>query len=129
MLQNEGQSLTATQIAQTVVVHSSGANVTLGEVARVVDGAEPRISAASINGEPGVILMVDSQFGANTLEVTQGVDQALAELQPTLAAQGITVHTDIFRPANFIETVNPQRALVSAAGRGADCCRAVFVPV
>lgn len=118
VLQNEGQSLTATQIAQTVVVHSSGANVTLGDVARVVDGVEPRISAASVNGEPGVILMVDSQFGANTLEVTQGVDQALAELQPTLAAQGITVHTDIFRPANFIETSihNVRSSLLLGAG-------------
>jgi Cu/Ag efflux pump CusA len=104
VLQNEGQSLTAEQIAQTVVVHSNSANVTLGEVARVMDGAEPRISAASVNGEPGVILMVDSQFGANTLEVTQRVDQALGELQPTLALEGITLHTDIFRPANFIAT-------------------------
>jgi CzcA family heavy metal efflux pump len=104
VLQNEGQSLTAEQIAQTVVVHSSGANVMLGEVARVMDGTAPRISAASVNGEPGVILMVDSQFGANILEVTQRVDQALGELQPTFAPQGITLHTDIFRPANFIAT-------------------------
>lgn len=104
VLQNEGQSLTAQQIAQTVVVHSSGANVTLGEVARVVDGAEPRISGASIDGEPGVILMVDSQFGSNALEVTRGVDQALGDLQPALLSQGIAVHTDIFRPANFIAT-------------------------
>ena len=50
------------------------------------------------------ILMVDSQFGANTLEVTRGIDEAIGELQPTLKAQGIAVDTDIFRPANFIET-------------------------
>ena len=104
VIENQGQSLTPDQIARTVVVHENGANVTLGEVARVEDGAEPRISAASINGEPGVILMVDSQFGANTLEVTRGIDEALGELQPTLKAQGIAVDTDIFRPANFIET-------------------------
>lgn len=104
VLQSEGQSLTAKQLAQTVVVHANGANVTLGEVARIVDGAEPRIGAASINGDPGVILMVDSQFGANTLEVTRGIDRALGELQPTLTAQGIAVDTNIFRPANFIET-------------------------
>ena len=129
VLQNEGQSLTADQIAQTVVVHENGANVTLGEVARVEDGAEPRISAASINGEPGVILMVDSQFGANTLEVTRGIDEALGELQPTLTAQGIAVDTDIFRPANFIETSihNVRSSLL--LGAGLNCCGAVFVPV
>ncbi len=118
VLENQGQSLTADQIAQTVVVHENGANVTLGEVARVKDGAEPRISAASVNGEPGVILMVDSQFGANTLEVTRGIDEALGELQSTLTAQRIAVDTDIFRPANFIETAihNVRSSLLLGAG-------------
>ena len=118
VIENEGQSLTADQVAQTVVVHENGANVTLGEVARVVDGAEPRISAASINGEPGVILMVDSQFGANTLDVTNGIDEALGELHPTLAAEGIAVDTDIFRPAIFIKTAihNVRSSLLLGGG-------------
>jgi CzcA family heavy metal efflux pump len=103
VLQTEGQSVTAEQLARTVLVHRNGANVTLGDVASVVDGPEPRISAASIMGEPGVILMVDSQLGANVLEVTRGLDQALAELRPALAAQGVVTNAEVFRPANFIE--------------------------
>jgi CzcA family heavy metal efflux pump len=104
ILQTEGQSVTAEQLAQTVLVHRNGANVSLGDVARVVDAPEPPISAASVMGQPAVILMVDSQLGANALEVTRGLDQALAELHPSLTGQGVVIHTDIFRPANFIET-------------------------
>jgi len=47
--------------------------------------------------------MVSAQYGANTLAVTSGLDQALVELRPVLERQGIAVHTDIFRPATFIE--------------------------
>ena len=104
VLQTEGQFPAAEQLSRTVLLHHNGVNVTLGDVADVVDGPAPRISAASVMGRPGVILMVDAQLGANTLEVTRGLDAAVAELRPTLEAQGVSLDTDIFRPANFIET-------------------------
>src|SRR5262249_39675757 len=103
VLQTEGQSLTAEQLAQTVVVHHNGANVLLGDVARVQDAPAPTIGAATIRETPGVILIVDSAYGANTLEVTQDVDKALAELRPALEAQGVSLHSDIFRAADFID--------------------------
>ncbi len=56
VLQTEGQSVTAAQLARTVLIHHSGANVTLGDVARVVDAPAPIIGAASIGGKPGVLL-------------------------------------------------------------------------
>src|SRR6266571_4295380 len=85
LLQTQGQSLAPEHLAQTVLVHHNGANVTLGEVAQVVEAPEPPLGAAAIMGEPGVILSVSSQYGANTLAVTQQVEQALEELRPTLA--------------------------------------------
>jgi len=117
VLQTEGQSVTAEQLARTVLVHHNGANVILGDVAKVVDGPQPRISAASIMGEPGVILMVDSQLGANALEVTRGLNQALAELRPAFTAQGVETNAEVFRAANFIETalVNVRSSLLIGA--------------
>ena len=103
ILQTEGQALTPPELASVVLVHRNGVNLTLGDVCKVADAPAPRISAASIMGQSGVIMMVDSQFGANTIEVTQGLDGALAELRPVLVSQGVTLHTDIFRPASFIE--------------------------
>ena len=61
----------------------------------------PLIGDAVINDGPGIMLVVQKYRGANTLEVTRGVEEAMDELQPGLP--GITVDTTIFRPATFIE--------------------------
>jgi CzcA family heavy metal efflux pump len=104
VLQTEGQSITPEQIAGTVLVHRNGANVTLGQVCRVADAPAPSIGGASVRGQPSLMLMISSQYEANTLEVTRGLDQALADLRPALASQGIALDTNIFRPADFIQT-------------------------
>lgn len=103
VLQTEGQSLTAAQLSRTVLIHHNGTNVTLGDVARVSDAPAPAIGAASIRGTPAVILIIDGAYGANTLDVTAGIDRALEDLRPSLEAQGISLHTDLFRAADFIE--------------------------
>ena len=104
ILQSEGQSLTPAQIAATVLVRQNGANVTLGQVAEVVDAPAPAFGAASVEGKTGVVLNVDGQYGSNTAEVTVRVEKALHDLNPALQRQGIVMHTDLFRPANFIDT-------------------------
>lgn len=117
VLQSKGQSLTAEELAQSVVSQSHGAIVRLGDLGRVVAAPEPPIGAASIMGETGVDLIVSSQFGANTLEVTRNVEQALKELRPSLAARDVTLHPNLFRPANFIETAthNVKKSLLIGA--------------
>lgn len=117
VLQTEGQSLSAAQLARMVLVHHNGANVLLGDVARVVDAPAPAIGAATIRGKPGVILIVDAAYGSNTLEVTQGLDQALADLRSSLEAQGISLHPEVFRAADFIDVAlhNVRDSLVIGA--------------
>ncbi len=103
VLQTEGQPITPVDLSHTVLIHHSGANVTLGDVARVEDAPAPIIGAASIRGKPCVILVIDAAYGSNTLEVTQGIDKAVADLRPTLEAQGISLHSEVFRAADFID--------------------------
>jgi CzcA family heavy metal efflux pump len=104
VLQTEGQMIEPGLLARTVIRAQNGEAVTLGDVARVVDAPAPSISAANIMGRPGVLVKVSIQYGANTLEVTRRVEQALADLQEPLGAQGVALRTDLFRAANFIET-------------------------
>ena len=103
-LQVQGQSLTPAQIARTVVLQKGGANVTLGDVATVVEAAEPPVGAATVMGRPGLQIVISSQYGANTLEVTGNVERAVEDLRPALTAEGVTLHPDLFRPANFVRT-------------------------
>ncbi len=104
VFQSEGQSVKPDDLARTVLLSRGAASVTLGNVADVVEAPEPPIGGAGIQGDPGVILNVAEQYAADTLEVTRKVEAALEELRPTLQADGITVHADLFRPANFINT-------------------------
>jgi CzcA family heavy metal efflux pump len=117
VLQTEGQSPTVDQIAHTVVLHRDGANLTLGDVAEVAEAPEPPIGAAAVMGKPGVLLMIDAQYGSNTLELTRDLEQAITNLRPTLESQGITLTADIFRPANFIQNAlrNIRSSLVVGA--------------
>lgn len=104
VLRAEGQSLTPGALARTVVAGGGGASLTLGDVATVATAPGPSIGAAAINGRPGVLLYIAEQYGANTIDVTQRLDGALADLQPALQRAGITLHPDLFRPADFINT-------------------------
>ena len=104
VLHTEGQSLTSQRLAGIVLKHVNGGNVTLGDIAYVRDGPEPPLGAAAIGGETGVVLVVSSQYGANTLELTQEIEAALDELRPAIAAEKIVLASDLFRPANFIQT-------------------------
>ena len=103
-LQTEGQSLTPEELSRTVLRSEGGASVTLGDVADVSAAAETPIGGAAVMDRRGVVLMVGQQYGSNTLEVTKRVDAALEELRPSLEREGVTLHADLFRPANFIET-------------------------
>lgn len=106
VLQTQGQSLTADQIANKILVRGNGddmISVSLKDIAQVAEAPEPPIGASLIMGEPGIILVISSQYGANTLEVTKKVEQALEELKQSLNGQDVKVH-NLFRPANFIET-------------------------
>ena len=104
VLHAEGESVTADQIARTVVLHQNEANVMLEDLAHVADAPAPPFGAATVMGTPGVLLDISGQYGSNSLEITEGVDKALEELRPGLESEGITLHPAIFRTAKFVQT-------------------------
>lgn len=104
-LQTDGQLLTPEQLARVVVMPgTNGLSVQLGDVAKVVVAPEPKFGDALVQGRPGILLTMSSQYGANTMEVTTALEEALEELKPVLASQGIELFDRLHRPATFIET-------------------------
>ncbi len=114
VLQTDGQIFTAEDLGNVVVARSNGTSVRLRDVARVVDGAEPKFGDALVMGKPGVLLTLASQFGTNTLTVTHALEAALADLQPVFESEGIQIYSRLHRPATFIETAlgNVQSSLM-----------------
>ena len=102
-IQTEGQALTPDVLGEVVVVHTNGASVRLKDVARVIEGAEPKFGETVVQGRWGVLMTMSSQYGANTMEVTRSLEAALAEMRPVLDREGITLYDRLHRPASFIE--------------------------
>ncbi|MDE2309149.1 MAG: efflux RND transporter permease subunit, partial [Xanthomonadaceae bacterium] len=97
-----GAAVTPAEIAAVTLRSHDGAVLRLGDVATVRNGAAPAVGAASIMGKTGVMLVIDEQYGADTVRVTRALERKLQALQPALAAQQVTLYPALFRPANFI---------------------------
>lgn len=71
---------------------------------------------ASERGKPAVLLTVTKQPNTGTIELTERLDAAIADLQKNLPAD-VHVSTDIFRQATFIENSinNVKRSLYEGA--------------
>lgn len=104
VIQTEGQSLTAEQFGEVMVARPDGGVLRLKDVAKVCDAPAPKYGDVLIQGRPGVLVKVLSQYGSNTMEVTEEVEAALAEMKPLFESEGITVFPRMHRPATFIET-------------------------
>lgn len=117
LVRTEGQFATPELLAQSVVRSQGGGVLRLGDLGDVVEGAEPRVGAAAIEGVQGVVLVISAQFGANIREVTASVESSLGEMEPTIRAQAMVLHPGLFRPANFIDVAlrNVTHSLVIGA--------------
>jgi len=91
-IQTEGQALTPEVLGEVVVAHTNGFSVRLKDVARVVEGAEPKFGDTVVMGRWGVLMTMSSQYGANTMEVTRALEAALAELKPVFDREGIRLY-------------------------------------
>jgi CzcA family heavy metal efflux pump len=99
----EGQALTPEALGRTVVRERGGSILHLADIARVVEASEPRIGEGGVEGRRGLVIVVSAQLGANTKVVAQRAEAALARLEPTIRANGLTLHPRIFRPSEFID--------------------------
>jgi Cu/Ag efflux pump CusA len=98
----------------SVPVERTGGRLQLGDVSQVVEDHQPLIGDAVVGNGTGLLLVVEKLPGANTLEVTHDVEEALDELRPGLA--GMRVDSHVFRPADFIETALDNLTLAVIAG-------------
>ena len=113
VLQAVGRVRTADEIGDSVVAMRGTRAVLIRDVADVREGAALKRGEGSRNGAPAVIVGVQKQPGANTIDVTERLDLELDALQQDLP-EGITIDRRIFRQADFIQVAvdNIVRALL-----------------
>ncbi|NNF05960.1 MAG: efflux RND transporter permease subunit, partial [Candidatus Eisenbacteria bacterium] len=106
----------AEDLQAAVVRITDGVPLTVGDLADVKVGAEPKRGLASYNMKPAVILSVQKQPGANTLELMGNVDRMLDDLAESLPP-GVVIERENFRQSDFIRTAihNVTKALRDGA--------------
>lgn len=102
LVRNLGRFYSIDELKQTVVAYRNNTAIKLGDVADVQFGARIKRGDAGTNGKPAVILSVQKQPGASTLELTEKVDAAIRELGKTLPPD-VEINPKLFRQASFIE--------------------------
>jgi multidrug efflux pump len=89
------QLLTSKDYKSVIVAYNNGAPVMLSDVARVIDDVENTKLAAWMNKTPAIILNIQRQPGANTIQVVDRIKQLLPQLKASLpAGMDISVLTD-----------------------------------
>ncbi len=78
------QLLTADKYLPLVITYRNGAPVRLRDVANVTDGIEDTRNDGSINGEPGVIVVVTRQPGANIVATINRIRAIIPELRASI---------------------------------------------
>lgn len=79
----------------------TGKSLSLGEIAETTFAHPPLIGDAVGKNGKSLILVIEKFPSANTLEVTRGVDKALAELSRGLP--GVQIDNNVFRLASYVE--------------------------
>ncbi|MEO8484354.1 MAG: efflux RND transporter permease subunit, partial [Acidobacteriota bacterium] len=87
-----GRIHSADDLRRSVITVHTGTPVTLGDVARVTEGAAVRRGSAHAAGRDVVSCRVIKQFGTDTVAVTRAIRAALDDTQRTLPA-GIRLRT------------------------------------
>ena len=90
------QITTANQYKNVVIAYRNGAPVFVHDVANVVNGVENNRLAAWMNETPAVILNIQRQPGANTIDVVKAIQKVLPQLEANLPPSiRVTTLTDM----------------------------------
>jgi CzcA family heavy metal efflux pump len=101
VMQTIGRARTPAEIGDSVVALRGSRSVLIRDVADVREGGALKRGEGSRSGKPAVIVGVQKQPGANTIELTTRLDAELDALERELP-QGMTIDRRIFRQADFI---------------------------
>ncbi|MDP9391943.1 MAG: efflux RND transporter permease subunit [Actinomycetota bacterium] len=106
---------TSDELANIAIQGVTGPPKRLGDVADVLEDHQPLTGDATREGERSLMLVIERFPEADVVKVTEDVETALEAMSAGLT--GITVDTDVYRPAGYLESATERLGI--AAGLGA----------
>lgn len=116
LIRNLGRLRSLGEMQNIVVGYNQNTPILLSQVADVQFGARLKRGDGSMNGKPAVILSIEKQPNASTVELTDNIVKVLDELKLTLP-KDVKINTELFRQSNFIKAAitNVEEALRDGA--------------
>ncbi len=102
LIRNLGAVRELEDIKNSFVGIHLGRPVMVKDIANVQEGPQTKRGDASVNAKPSVILTIQKQPGASTIELTEKIDSALKELSAGLP-KGAQIEPNLFKQSRFIE--------------------------
>ena len=102
LIRHLGRTSSLEDLRNVAVGSRNGQPVLLKQVARVVFAAAVKRGDAGYEGKPAVILGVQKQPDADTVKLTQRIEDAIGAMKPSLP-EGLEEPRVTFRQASFIE--------------------------
>ena len=102
LIRGIGRVSSVEDIGLSVVTVRNRVPILVRDVAAIAIDAATKIGDGSVNARPAVVISIQKQPGANTLELTERIEATLDEIQQTLPA-GMMINSHIFRQADFIQ--------------------------
>jgi CzcA family heavy metal efflux pump len=101
LIRGIGRVRSLDELGRTVIREEDGVAIALADVADLRFGEGIRRGEAALDGKHAVVLKVQKQPQANTLELTERLDAALDDIAKSLPP-GMTLYRKGFRQADFI---------------------------
>ena len=116
LVRNLARFYSLDELKNTVVAYRNNTAIKLGDVAAVEFGPKIKRGDGGTMAQPAVIMSVQKQPGADTIKLTEKVDEALKELQGALPPD-VEINAKLFRQADFIKSAvdNVKEALRDGA--------------
>jgi len=118
VVQIQGRVKNPQDFARIIVTRRGGQAVLLSQVATIVDGQEEQESLALYNGQRTVALDILKAQGQNTIEVADGLTEALKALEPQLKALYPGVKVQVIKDGSRqirVGVENVRRTLIEGA--------------
>ena len=101
LIHGEGRVTSVDDIEETLVVMRDELPILVRQLGEVQTGPAPTRGTAGYNGKEAVVVGIQKQPVANTLELTGRLDAVLSDIQESLP-EGMQIDTQLFRQADFI---------------------------
>jgi len=107
-----GRATSLEDIENSLVSMHFGQPVYVKDIAEVRIGAKVKRGEGSINAKHSVVMTIQKQPSASTIELTRAIDRELQVMKKSLP-KGVILETDLFKQSHFIESAigNVEEAL------------------